>query len=162
MPTEPIGLRLLADFASDAVHFELLEPAKVIAWADSLIAGSELPPPWMMDLSLVDQSDPLAVRAALREVPGESDFGQSIRLLNGLVLREWRRKKLTIGQVRGIGWQLCRSEFERQDLSQWGVVVECEGDSLDEGYISEATMREIIDRELAPFEHDARRLPPWA
>ncbi len=118
MPTEPIGLRLLADFASDAVHFELLEPAKVVAWADSLIAGSELPPPWMMDLSLVDQSDPLAVRAALREVPGESDFSQSIRLLNGLVLREWRRKKLTIGQVRGIAWQLYRSEFERQDLSQ--------------------------------------------
>ena len=162
MPTEPIGTRVLADFASDAVHFELLEPAKVIAWADSLIAGSEMPPPWMMDLSLADQSDPLAVRAALREVPGESDVAQSVRLLNALVLREWRHGNLTIGRVRGIGWQLYRSEFERHELSQWGVVVECEGENLDEGYISEGTMREIIDRELAPFENDVRRLPPWA
>lgn len=168
MPKEPIGLRVLADFASDAVHFALLEPAKVVAWADSLIADSQVPPPWMIDLSLVNLSDPLAVRAALREVPGASDPPQSIGLLNGLVLREWRHGKLTIGRVRGIGWQLYRSEFERHDLSQWGdlrqwgVVVECIGESLDEGHISEFTMREIIDRELSAFEQDARRLPSWA
>ena len=99
MLTEPIGIRVLADFASDAVRFELLEPAKVVAWADALIAGSEIAPPWMMDLSLADQSDPLAVCAALREVPGESDVSQSLRLLNGLVLREWRHGNLTIGRA---------------------------------------------------------------
>jgi hypothetical protein len=162
MPTKPIGLRVLADFASDAVHFELLEPAKVIAWADSMIGAADVPPPWMIDLSLADQSDPLAVRAALREVPGEPDPDQSTRLLNALVLREWQRGRLTIGRVRGIGWRLYSSELERRDLSRWGVVVECEGESLDDGSISESTLRGIIDRELVPFEADVRQLPPWA
>jgi hypothetical protein len=101
------------------------------------------------------------VRAALREVPGEPDVAQSLRLLNGLVLREWRQGNLTIGRVRGIGWQLYRDEFKRHDLSYWGVVVECEGESLDEGYITEDGMRSIIDRQLAPFADQADRLPPW-
>ncbi|HEV7298407.1 MAG TPA: hypothetical protein VGN72_03515 [Tepidisphaeraceae bacterium] len=47
-------VRVLADFASNAVLFDLLDPAKVVAWADLLIAGLEILPPWMMDLSLAD------------------------------------------------------------------------------------------------------------
>ncbi len=162
MPTEPIGLRVLADFASDALHFELLKPANVVAWADSLIAEVETPPAWLIELSLSRVSDPLSIHAALREVPGESALEESLRLLNALVWREWSRGVLTIGKVRGVGWELYRSEFEQHDLSKWGVVVECEGEALDDGHINEATMHDIIDRELARFADDVRLLPSWA
>jgi hypothetical protein len=153
--------RILADFARDAVYFELLAPARVVAWADSLIATSKLPPPWLLDLSLVNTSDTLAVCAALRAVPGDPDLKTSLQLLNALVLREWRMGHLTIGQVRGIGWKLYRDEFENGDAARWGIVVECRGELLDDGYVSADQMRAIIDDELARFELDLQCLPSW-
>ena len=157
-----IDLRVLADFAAHAVHFKLLDAARVIAWADSMIAGWDgPPPPWLMDLSLVDATDELAVCGALREVPGAASPEESLALLNGLVLREWQGGRLTIGAVRGIGWSLHRSEFEQHDPSRWGVVVECEGELVDDGLISEADMRARIDRELDQFIAQLRGLPEW-
>src|SRR5687768_13830818 len=162
MPPEPISLRVLADFASEAIHLDLLKPAQVVVWADLLIAECQMPPVWMIDLALVDPLDPHAVIMALRGVPGESHSDHTIALLNGLVFREWQRGNLTIGQVRGIGWTLFRKEFEERDLTQWGVVVECNGEYLDEGYLSEDDMRDLIDGELAKFEEESQRLPQWA
>ncbi|QOV91681.1 hypothetical protein [Humisphaera borealis] len=162
MLTPPLDLRVLAQFASDAIHFELLDPANVIVWADSLIAESDIPPPWLIDLSLVDPSDSLAVRAALRAVPGEPDVDQSDRLLNSLVLREWQRGKLTTQRICTIGWQLYTRDPDRRELTQWGVVVDHSGEQLDDGCISKETMRETIDQELVPFADDVPRLPPWA
>lgn len=162
MPLDLLNVRVFADFASDALHFKLLDPDNVIAWADSMIAESSIPPDWLMDLSLADRSDTLSVCSALRNVPGRPDPEKSLRLVNALVLREWRLGRLPIGQVRGIGWQLYRSEFEQSDLSKWGVIVECQGESLDAGDIPESTMREVIDRELGIFDEYIQALPPWA
>jgi hypothetical protein len=81
-------------------------------------------------------------------------------MLNAIVLREWRYGHLTIGKVRGVGWQL-HSRFEQRELVKWGVIVECEGEFLDDGHISETKMRGVIERELAPFENIIAILPPW-
>ena len=154
--------RVLADFALYALRFKLIEAAKIVAWADALIAESELPAPWMIDLSLVDKSDPHAVLVLLRQVPGEPNLQESLGLLNGLVSREWRNGRLTIGEVRGIGWMLYMDNVERPDFSKWGVVVECQGEELDAGYLSEAELRGVIDKELVRFQPDLERLPGWA
>jgi hypothetical protein len=157
-----IGYRILADCASYALRFKLIEPAKIVAWADALIAESELPAPWMIDLSLVDKSDPHAVLVLLRQVPGEPKLQDSLALLSALVLREWRSGRLTIGEVRGFGWELYRIYPERLDLTEWGVVVECKGEELDAGYMSDAEMRGVIENELGRFESDLQRLLGWA
>jgi hypothetical protein len=163
MPTELIDQKILADFAAEALQFDLIKTASVVAWADELIANLDTSPPaWLVDLSLVDPLDPHAVIVALHAVPGSPNPAGSAALLNGLVLREWRFGHLTIGRVRGIGWQLYRTEFESRNTAMWGVVVECEGETLDQGLISEKKMRQIIDRELGGFEESLRQLPEWA
>jgi|HubBroStandDraft_4_1064222.scaffolds.fasta_scaffold125761_1 hypothetical protein len=162
MSNPSIGQRVLADFAFYALRFKLIEAAKVVSWADELIADSKSPPPWMVDLSLVDKSDPHATLVLLRQVPGEPNLEESLDLLNGLVLREWRNGRLTIGEVRGIGWVLYMDNVERPDSSKWGVVVECKGEEMDNGYLSEAQLRDVIDNQLARFEPELRRLPDWA
>ena len=157
-----LDLKVLADFAAQAIHFVLLDPTNVVAWADRQIAAGEIPPPWLIDLSLVNPEDPMAVQSALRAVPGEPDPQQSLLLLNALVLRDWRRGRLSIGRVCGIGWQLYRDQYERgDDTNAWGVVVECNGDELDNGFISQAEMRQIIDFELGRFAGYLPRLPSW-
>jgi hypothetical protein len=159
--TQQAGERVIADFAQYAFEFKLIDAAKVVAWADSLIGKSESPPSWLLDLALVDQSDQHAILIALRRVPGEPNLHESISLLCALVLREWSRGRLNIGQVRAIGWKLYTENHETLDFSKWGVVVECQGDELDNGFISEAEMRAVINRELAPFEEEMQRLPSW-
>jgi hypothetical protein len=158
MAKELTGQRVVADFAAYVLRFGLLQPAQVIAWADALIAHSDVAAPWMLDLSLVDKSDPHAVVAQLRRVPGDSNLRESIDLLSGLVLRQWKGGRLTIGDVRGIGW---RVHLEHPDCCHWGAAVECRGEELDDGHISEADMREVIDRELASFWPELQRLPSW-
>lgn len=163
MPTDSDNLRVLAEFAADAFHFGLLAPRQVIAWADSLIAaGPATPPPWLIDLALADPVDRLALLAALAAVPGDRRPAASAALLEGLVWREWSRGTLTIGRVRGVGWQLHQRGAGHSAPAHWGVVIECEGEFLDDGQISEATMRRLIDRQLARFAPEADRLPPWA
>jgi hypothetical protein len=162
MSLPSIGQRVLADFALYALRFKVIEAAKIVSWADELIANSESPAPLMIDLSLVDNSDPHSILVLLRQVPGEPNLEESLDLLNGLVLREWRNGRLTIGGVRGIGWVLYMDNVERPDSSKWGVVVECKGEEMDDGYLSEAHMRDLIDHELARFEPELRRLPHWA
>jgi hypothetical protein len=78
MSNPSIGQRLLADFAFYALRFKLIEAAKVVSWADELIADSKSPPPWMVDLSLVDKSDPHATLVLLRQVPGEPNLEESL------------------------------------------------------------------------------------
>ena len=162
MSLPSIGQRVLADFALYALRFKLIEAAKIVSWADALIAESEFPAPWMIDVSLVDKSDAHAILVLLRQVPGEPKLQDSLALLSALVLREWRSGRLTIGEVRGIGWVLYMDNVERPDSSKWGVVVECQGEELDAGYLSEAELRGVIDKELARFEPDLQRLPGWA
>jgi hypothetical protein len=164
MPTEPTDQKVLADFAADALRFDLIKTAGVVAWADEMITNLDAAPPaWLVDLSLADPLDPHALIVALHAVPGSPNSAASVALLNGLVLREWRFGHLTIGRVRGIGWRLYRAEFESGDTGMlWGVIVECEGETLDQGLISQKKMREIIDRELGRFEESLLQLPEWA
>lgn len=157
-----MSYRILADFALDAVYHRLIEPVCVVAWVDSLIAATDSPAEWMIDLSLVDQKDLLAILQALRAVPGEHDYRESLTLLNGLICREWHRGRLTIGGVRGIGWELHRCYFDVAHLCDWGIAIEDAGCSLEEGWISEEKVRRIIKQELSRFEQDVQRLPPWA
>src|SRR5688572_15446376 len=98
MSASGIDYRILANFASDALYFGLIEPAKIIAWADELIAASDVPTLWMIEVSLADLTDPMALYAALGAVPGTPDKSESVNLLSALVLREWRRGALTIGR----------------------------------------------------------------
>jgi hypothetical protein len=161
MPTAPT-YRVLADFAYDALYLRLIKPEQVVAWADSMIAATEAPPEWMIELSMVDQSDILAIFEKLRAVPGQPG-DQSLSLLNGLVWREWSRNNLTIGRVRGIGWEIHRRHPGRLDYTSWGIAVDDDfGVSLDEGHITEAQMCDAISRLLGAFSQDALALPHWA
>jgi hypothetical protein len=162
MSLPPIRQRVLADFALYALRFKLVEPTNIVLWADALVADSECPAPWMIDLSLVDRSDPHAMLVLLRQVPGEPDLQESLGLLSGLVLRDWKNGRLTISDVRGIGWELYMRNVERPNSSKWGVVVECQGEELDAGYLSEVELRAVIENELARFEPNLQRLPHWA
>lgn len=161
MSSETTELRVLADFASDALRFRLLDPAKVVAWADAMIDEVDIARPWMMDLSLANPNDPDELRAALKSVPGTPNPSQSLRLLSALVLREWREGRLTFDRLRGIGWQLHGDGFP-PGARDWGLHVEVTGEDYDNHFMTGEELDRWIESELREFEDDLTRLPPWA
>lgn len=161
MEIDPSNCRVVADFATYAIEFNLVAPAAVVVWADEMIAAGDVPPPWLLDLALVDTHDESAVMLALRAVPGVPDRDLTFALVGGLVLGRWRANCLTIGDVRGIGWRLYRREFEDHDTRHWGVNIELEGEALDDGHLTQGQMRAVIDRELAAYEPQLALLPAW-
>jgi hypothetical protein len=161
MATEMTELRVLADFVSDALRFQLLDPTKVVAWADAMIAEADAPPPWMLDLSLANPNDPESLRAALDSVPGTPDRGRSVRLLSALVLRQWREGRLTFDGLRGIGWELLHRSDTAPGVRDWGVWIEAVGEEYDSHLITGQELDRWIESELREFEDDLTRIPSW-
>jgi len=146
----------LAEFARLALRYNLLGGPPVVAWADSVIAESEYAPTWAIDLAL---ARPQVLEEALRADPGEPQGDLPVRLLLALVRRLWRSAGLTIGQVRGIAWDLYRAS---PDQFLWGACLEVEGDLFDAGYGTEEDLRASIGEKFAPYEVDDAMLPAWA
>ncbi len=154
------NVRVLADFASAAIWFRLMDAGCAVAWADEQIAEYREPlAKWLIDLATVDRTDAMAVLAALDVVPGFSSRNESIELLNTLILREWQEGRLSIGRVREIGWTLY---IEERDQRQWSLVVESAGEVMDAGMLSQEAMPDAIVRELNQYESFIELLPAWA
>lgn len=150
------NLKDIAEFARFAFHYSLLRDSVIVTWADSVIAGSETAPLWAIDLSL---ARPEEIEEALRAVPGKPQGDLPLRLLLALVRRRWRSAGLSIGEVRGIGWDLYRDFPERL---LWACDLEELGDLLDAGYGTEEELRTSIDEKLASYEAEEAMLPTWA
>lgn len=170
MSTDAPNYRALADFATAAIGYGLCDPRRLVAWADALIVASDVPPEWMMDLSIVDVSDPHALRSALRAVPGEPNATETLELLGACVLREWRASRLSAPLALGIGYDVYmgglhwinggRGDSLRRDL-RWGSDLAYTHDMLGAGFGTDAHLREVIDCELLRFEPAIARLPWW-
>jgi hypothetical protein len=154
--------RDLAEFALLALRFRILAAATVIEWADGIIeSGDASPPSWVIDLAL---AKPNTVEDALKRVPGEAHAELPIRLFLALVRRRWQSGRLSIGDVRGIGWRL-HGELTLptpDGQADWGVCLEAEGEELDEGWRTEDDLRISIDEKLAEYSDVEPALPDWA
>jgi hypothetical protein len=155
-----VSIKDLAEFARLGLRFHILTPSAVVEWADRLIAESDVPAPWVIDLSL---SRPNDVEDRLRRVPGEPQLDMATRLFLGLVRRRWREGRLTIGEVRGIGWSLhCDLALPAPGgRADWGVCLEAEGEEFDQGWRTEADLRESIEEKLAQYADIESWLPNW-
>jgi hypothetical protein len=165
IPAQPeIGPCDLALFALRAIELSLLAPTAVITWADGVILAEDEPQEWVFELSLAPRDDPHEMIVRLRHVPGVPNERFAMQLVLGLLHREWRRSRLTVGQVRSMGWRLHTrgSLVALEGEADWGVILECECEELDEGRVSEREIRESIDGKLALYEQFERLLPPWA
>jgi hypothetical protein len=150
----------LAEFFMLALRFHILPPSAVIDWADRTIADGDIPAPWIIELAL---SKPKSVVDALRRVPGEAYAGLPTRLLLDLVRRRWRSGRLTVGDVRGIGWSLhCDLALPASGAqADWGACLEAEGEELDAGWRTEDDLRVSIDEKLAAYADGEPLLPVW-
>ena len=153
--------RDLAEFALLGLRFRIPATASVVEWADGIVAAGDASPSWVIDLAL---AKPNTVEDALKRVPGETQADLPIRLFLALVRRRWQSGRLSIGDVRGIGWLLhCESALPTPDgQSDWGVCLEVEGEELDEGWRTEADLCISIDEKLAEYSGVEPTLPDWA
>jgi hypothetical protein len=155
--------RDLADFARKAIEFRLLGPTAVVTWADSMIAAEDAPPSWAIELSLTPD-DAHEMISRLRQVPGTPTDSLPMYLFLGLLRRKWMDGDITVGQMRGIGWQLHSADAipTPDGKTDWGILLECEGEEFDEGRRSGPEIAASIDEKLQPYEEYERLLPAWA
>lgn len=154
--------RDIAEFARLGLRFHLLAASAITAWAEGVVAEVDVPEPWLIDLALA--VTPEAIEDALGRVPGDPQADLAIRFFLALVLRRWRSGSLTIGDVRGIGWELHRdSALPTPDgQADWGVCLEVEGEELGQGWRTEGELRASIDEKLAEYSDLEAAIPAWA
>lgn len=151
----------LAEFARLGLRFRILTLSSVTAWADGLIAETDCPAPWLIDLALADNTE--SIENALKHVPGEAQADLAIHLFLAMVCRQWRSGRLSIGHVRKIGWSLhCESALPTLDGQiDWGVCLEVECEELDAGWRTEDDLRASIEQKLAQYSDLEGKLPAW-
>ncbi len=149
-----------AEFALLGIRFRILTPAAVVAWADGIIAQADIPAAWVIELAMATAN---TIEDELKRVPGESQIGLSLHLLLALIFRRWRAGRLTINEVRSIGWFLhCESALPKpKGNGDWGVCLEYECDGRDEGWRTEDELRKSIDEKLAGYSSIEWMLPSW-
>ena len=152
----------IAEFARLGIRFHVLPVSSIVTWADHMIEAGDIPANWLMDLATAKDGE--TADASLRQVPGEAQPRVPMNLFLALVRRLWSKGQLTIGQVRGIGWLLhCESALPTsKGQADWGVVLEVEGEGLDEGWCTEDSLRQSIDEKLSEYSEFDSTLPAWA
>ncbi len=75
----------------------------MIAWADQQIAQSAKPPMWLIELSTAPGRE---IESDSVDVPGERDSAKALNCFLGHVAKLWDSGALTIGELRGIAWEL--------------------------------------------------------
>ena len=149
-----------AEFALLGLRFRILTPAAVIAWADGIIAQTDNPAAWVIELAMATAD---TIEDELKRVPGKGQIGLSLHLFLALVFRRWRSGTLTIEDACIIGWSLhCESALPRpKGQSDWGVRLSCELDEFEDGLRTEDELRNSIDEKLADYFSVDRMLPTW-
>lgn len=157
---EPNG-KDLAEFARLALRFRILPRSSVTTWADGIIAQTDCPAPWLIDLAMADDAE--SMEQALRYVPGETQTDLPIRLFLALVYRQWSSGSLSIEHIRKIGWSLhCELALPSHDgQADWGVCIEVECEELDAGWRTEDDLRASIEQKLAQYSDLEGKLPAW-
>jgi hypothetical protein len=80
-----IDNRLVASVLSRGIWLGVIKRQTVIAWADYLIAQTEIPPGWMIDLSLSQDLDELDVNAILDRIGTGADPAAMCRAMYGFL-----------------------------------------------------------------------------
>jgi hypothetical protein len=143
-----------------AVQFRILDVSHVRAWADGLMEQTDIPPAWMIDLSLCDIH---TAAEYLRNVPGDADADLVDRLIAACVRKRWRLGLLSTDRVVKAGAGLfCEGEWPQPRTARyWGARV----DSKDEGrtggweYCSDAAFDQFVAGQLTPFAEYEALLP---
>lgn len=156
------GRRDIAEFLGLCFRYRLLPVQAAVTWADEVIAQDEQPPAWALDLAFA--ATPYDAEEILRHIPGQVEGRLPSKLLLELLRRMWRAGRVTIEQVRQIGWDVhCAGLLPRpQTGGDWGVVLECEMDDLKSGFVTEAWIRRSIDEKLVSSSDSEVLLPCWA
>ena len=150
-----------AEFARLGLRFRILPPTAVTAWADGIIAETDVPPTWLVDLAMATDSE--SMENALRLVPGDAHADLAMCLFLALVYRQLRSGGLTVRDVHSIGWSLhCELALPNPDgQADWGVCLEVECEELDAGWRTEDDLRASIEQKLAQYSVHVESLPVW-
>ncbi len=151
----------LAEFARLGLHLDLLKHSAVVEWADELIREGDVPPVWLIDVSL---SDSESVDRTLSKAPGVFDEQLPIRMIHALVRHRWSSGSFTISGIRRLGWRVYieTSSLTSESQPHWGLVLEVEGEEFDNEWWSEEDRRRSIEEKLAPYAEFEKLLPNWA
>jgi hypothetical protein len=150
-----------AEFAQLGVRLGLLKPIQVQGWADNVILERDVPPDWAIELCTANPPEMIGV---LNTVPGQISGGMPVNLLVGLIRQLWRNGELSIPEVRKLGWRLhSEGRLEKpKGVGDWGAVLECECEELDEGYRTEAEIGASIEEQLTPYAAFEPFLSAWS
>jgi hypothetical protein len=150
----------LAEFARHAIRFSLLDYTSIRSWGDTILSSQAVSPLWAIELACAKASD---VDDHLRHVPGTASEDLAVCLFCALLRRRWHARQLTIGDVRDAGWYLHINDLlpPMNGESDWGVVLECEGEEFDDWWRTKDHMDASITEKLAPYAEYELLLPPW-
>ena len=166
----PLGMRQSTRMLNDKDTAELLRYAfrhslvsvdAVRAWGDSLIERCDVAPEWMIDIALAKTRD---ADAFLGRVPDCDGVPKFVPLLCALLCRRWENDAIPIGTVRSLGWELHLADLLTETVdgfANWGVTLEVEAESLDEGWVTESDIRDLINSLLQPYQPLSGDLPEW-
>ncbi|ERN40683.1 hypothetical protein KR51_00026680 [Rubidibacter lacunae KORDI 51-2] len=110
-----------ADFLDIGLLLGLCTRAEVEHWAERLIAASDRPPDWALELAVCTHKHPLDVCHTLRAVPGAANPEQSLRLLLAKLAIAQPALKPD-GDIHPADWQLASGLYrvicDRGNLSE--------------------------------------------
>lgn len=140
----------IAEFAKLMVRFEFLDGARIIAWADSIIAELDEPPYWAIELAL---AGPEAAVDRLDTVEGEFHEGVPVGMFCAYIRRLWLDDRIKMPEFRDIAWELRHRDMlpEPKDGENWGLVLELHYEALADGYRVVPEIRRFINESLAPY-----------
>lgn len=140
-----------------ALSFQMIDYGAIRRWGDELLLSRDPAPIWAMDLAVCHDWD---VDERLRRIPGTPRKDAWQNVLCGLMALRWKQRQITIGTMRGIGWDFYTEE-EGQDLSHWGLKLECIGEGYDDGYGTLEALTEAADSCARSFEQYECLVPTW-
>ena len=151
-----------AELLRYAFRYSLVDLSAIRSWGDSLIEQCEVAPEWLIDVALANGRD---ADTLLKRVPDDDVADDFTPLLCAMLLSCWRDGSISIGNVRSLGWELHMANLLPEivdGFANWGVTLEVQAESLDEGWVTEAEIRDLIASQLSQYEPIIQEIPEWA
>ena len=139
-----VSLRTEAESVARALEVGLLDVADAVVWADRQIERSEVPHAAICDCAMAASRYPRDVASILRQVPGDYDQSQALRLLLRYALDALEQRKRDPRKIAHALFDLaCAGDLPKSELKyhSWGY-----WDAIDlarDGYIHQ-TEKQVI------------------
>lgn len=146
------SLRTEAESVAIALEISLFDVAAAVRWADRQIEQADVPHIAICDVALAASKHPQDVAFMLRQVPGECDHPQAVRLVLRYALAALEERERDPRQIaHGLFDLACADDLPESDLKHhaWGY-----WDALDlarDGYVDQ-TEEQIVSHMISTLK----------